>query len=137
LRGSFRCLVARAAGNVFTQRWKGALRETHQIPKIGTLFLFYTETVVMPRKKKEIQPDSADSPYTFSDEATKRKIKKHLTDIRDVITEEDIANVKVPGEEDSPLSPPADEEAPKKETKDEKAKLDREDDPITPWDVID
>ena len=33
----------------------------------------------------------------FKDEATERKVKRHLRDINDVITEMDIINAKVPG----------------------------------------
>lgn len=33
-------------------------------------------------------------PASFSDENTKNKIRKHLTDINDVISEEDIRNIK-------------------------------------------
>ncbi len=71
-------------------------------------------------------------PYSFSDIVTKNKIKKHLSDINDVITEEDIANVKVPGDEDSTKPPGANEGKDEKETLDEKA----EDKKITPWDVL-
>ena len=37
-------------------------------------------------KKKQSKNEDA-QPYRFSDEATQNKIKKHLTDIKDVITE--------------------------------------------------
>ena len=36
-------------------------------------------------KKKQSKNEDA-QPYRFSDEATQNKIKKHLTDIKDVIT---------------------------------------------------
>jgi hypothetical protein len=93
------------------------------------------ETRVMSKRKKEDKQDEQDAPYTFSDEATQKKIKKHLTDIKDVITEEDIANVKVPGEEDTP--PPANEEPSNDRKTEDKGKLAGENKPITPWDVID
>lgn len=32
-------------------------------------------------------------PYSYFDEATKEKIQRHLTDINDIITEEDIRNI--------------------------------------------
>ena len=74
-------------------------------------------------------------PYTFSDDATRNKIKKHITDIKDVITEEDIANVKVPGdEEDLPVAPAEEKD---EEREDEKGRLAGQGKPITPWDVID
>ncbi len=83
-------------------------------------------------RKKQKSEKGESIPYTFSDEVTKNKIKKHITDIKDVITEEDIANVKVPGEEEElPVSPT-------EENKDkEKGRLAGEGKPITPWDVID
>ena len=65
--------------------------------------------------KKNESRKMKSEPYTFSDEATKKKIKKHITDIKDVITEEDIANVKVPGEEDPLPVPPAEKEDEKKD----------------------
>ncbi len=32
-------------------------------------------------------------PSSYSDEVTKKKIQRHLTDINDIITEEDIRNI--------------------------------------------
>jgi len=95
----------------------------------------------MANEQKKRKSEDNPEPYTFSDEATQRKIKKHITDIKDVITEEDIANVKVPGEED-PLPVPAPERKAEKKNEDEKTdeekgKLAGEGKPITPWDVID
>ncbi|RYG40155.1 MAG: hypothetical protein EOO01_28015 [Chitinophagaceae bacterium] len=97
----------------------------------------------MSKQKKEDNQDEQDAPYTFSDEATKNKIKKHLNDIEDVITEEDIANVKIPGEEDTP-PPPTEEQVDENnvgqvdENKEaEKGKLAGQNKPITPWDVVD
>ena len=86
------------------------------------------------QKKRRSEKDES-QPYTFSDETTRKKIKKHIRDIKDVITEEDIANVKVPGEED-PL-PIAPTEEKKEEKEEEKGRLAGEGKPITPWDVID
>ena len=86
------------------------------------------------QKKRRSEKDEF-QPYTFSDEATKNKIKKHITDIKDVITEEDIANAKVPGEEDDLPVSPAEEK--KEKRNEEKGTLAGEGKPITPWDVID
>ena len=90
----------------------------------------------MDNEKKVNQPDNEQSePYSFSDEGTKRKIKKHLSDINDVITEQDIANVKVPGEGE-PLPPHlTDQDYEKKD--DDKEENFPEGKPLTPWDVID
>jgi hypothetical protein len=33
------------------------------------------------------------APYSYFDESTKEKIQKHLTDINDIITEDDIRNI--------------------------------------------
>lgn len=86
-------------------------------------------------QKKQEQPEKDESqPYSFSDEATKNKIKKHIHDIKDVITEEDIANVKIPGEEDT--LPLPEDEGEEMEDKTQK-KLPAEGKPITPWDVLD
>lgn len=84
----------------------------------------------MRNEQKKQQPEKDEfHPYSFSDEATKNKIKKHINDIKDVITEEDIANAKVPGEEDALPEP--------REEKDEKKEVPSEGKPITPWDIID
>jgi len=71
--------------------------------------------------------------YIFSDEATKRKIRRHIRDINDVITEKDIKNAKVPGLDESPI-PPAPQ---KKGKKSKKVVDDTPGNPITPWDVLD
>ena len=78
-------------------------------------------------EKKEPQP------YTFSDDATQNKIKRHINDIKDVITEDDIANAKIPGEE----APVVQSEVEKEENKDKNQGNPGEGKPITPWDVID
>ncbi|WP_276501508.1 hypothetical protein [Terrimonas pollutisoli] len=84
----------------------------------------------MAKSRKKLPEESIDSEsYTFNDDATKDKIKKHIHDIKDVITEEDIANAKVPGEEGNfPESPKEDEE--KKEEPHSEGK------PVTPWDIV-
>jgi hypothetical protein len=41
--------------------------------------------------------EEADLKKDIADDVTRKKIKKHLSDINDVITEEDIRNVKVLG----------------------------------------
>ncbi len=84
--------------------------------------------------KNQSENDEA-QPYSFSDEATKDKIKKHIYDINDVITEQDIANVKVPGEEE-PLPAHISEEFDEKKD-DSKKENSGEGKLITPWDVID
>lgn len=92
----------------------------------------------MDNEQNKRQPERDESqPYTFSDEATRKKIKKHITDIKDVITEEDIANVKVPGEEDALPVAPAEEKDEKEKKDEEKGRLAGEGKPITPWDIID
>jgi hypothetical protein len=68
-------------------------------------------------------------PYHFSDEATRKKIKRHLADIKDVITEKDIANVKVPGTENDPVVPS------EKETTRDNPESPR-DKTVTPWDTL-
>ena len=90
----------------------------------------------MDNNSKKNQSENHEAqPYSLSDEVTKEKINKHLSDINDVITEEDIANVKVPGEEE-PLPPRlSDRDYEKKD--DDKGENLTERKPITPWDVID
>jgi hypothetical protein len=87
----------------------------------------------MDQNQKKQQPENNDEqPYTFSDELTKKKIKRHLGDINDVITEKDIENVKIPGNEK-----PATVRTKKKEKKDKKSPVDdTPGNPVTPWDVL-
>ncbi len=44
--------------------------------------------------QSNIYPSVQPFPASFSDEITKNKIRKHLTDINDVISEDDIRNIK-------------------------------------------
>jgi len=71
-------------------------------------------------------------PYTFSDEVTKGKIRRHIKDINDVITEKDIKNAKVPGAEEEPPIVPK-----KKSKKNNKNVVDDiTGNPATPWDIL-
>jgi|GEM_PF-2685422 len=82
------------------------------------------------------EQNEEEKPYTFSDEKTKEKIQRHLSDPHDVISENDIRNVKIPGSED-PV-PKQEEDTPSDEKGSEK-KIDKgtEGKPTTPWDVLD
>ncbi len=75
-------------------------------------------------------------PYKFSDESTKSKIRRHLKDINDVITDKDIKDAKVPGAENG--TPPV-KQAKEKTRKKVKENLvdDTPGNPPTPWDVLD
>lgn len=83
-----------------------------------------------PQAKNQQKVNGEEQPYTFSDKATKEKIKRHLTDIKDVITENDIANVKIPGKDDEPS--PGDNS---KNTEVEDFE-NLNDKPVTPWDSL-
>jgi hypothetical protein len=78
-------------------------------------------------------------PYIFSDEVTKRKIRRHIRDINDVITDKDIKNAKVPGlEETTPALPgKADKKQPKNPKNPKNIVDDKPGNPVTPWDVLD
>jgi hypothetical protein len=95
------------------------------------------------KSKENSQPENINdpSPYTFSDQVTRKKIKKHLQDIHDVITEDDIKNVKIPGEETNTST--LDVEIDKQEVKDDnsvneekEAVFANHDTVITPWDIL-
>lgn len=81
--------------------------------------------------KKQPPVNGEGQPYSFSDEATKDKIKRHLNDIKDVITENDIANVKIPGKENE-VNPPGGNE--KDKTVENLESLKNK--PVTPWDTL-
>ena len=80
--------------------------------------------------KQKPMENEEDKPYTFSDEDTKKKIQRHLSDINDEISEKDIENVKIPGEEQPPIKIDTDEKN-KKPTEGAEGK------PATPWDLVD
>ena len=87
----------------------------------------------MLQDEKQQIPDTNGKPYTFSDEVTKKRIKRHISDINDIITENDIKNVKVPGNEKTPEGP-----AEKKIRKSKKPIADEAPgNPVTPWDILD
>jgi hypothetical protein len=89
----------------------------------------------MNQQAKKQQPvNGEEQPYSFSDEATKDKIKRHLTDIKDVITESDIANVKIPGKENDTINPPPPEAKEKDAGIENPALLKNK--PVTPWDTL-
>ena len=72
--------------------------------------------------------------YVFFDEATKRKIRRHIYDINDVITEKDIKNAKVPGQDEGQVQPPSQNE---KNNNKKQVVDDIPGKPLTPWDVVD
>jgi hypothetical protein len=92
----------------------------------------------MPSKDKASKVSKDQVPYKFSDHVTEEKIKKHLNDIHDVISEEDIKNVKIPGEETSKGSAPTPDLPKKDKTPSRKKKKEEpnEDSPISPWDLL-
>ena len=91
---------------------------------------------------KGIRSDLAtDTPiYQFSDEVTKRKIKRHIMDINDIITDKDIKDAKVPGAEEKnrAAAKTAAAARDKKTTKPNKNIVDdTPGNPATPWDILD
>ena len=68
-----------------------------------TLFGFGTDFVILPLKlqmmenqKKQLEPlINWTSLKSYKDEATYNKIRRHLTDINDTITEQDIRDIKL------------------------------------------
>jgi hypothetical protein len=95
------------------------------------------------KSKEKSQPENTNdaSPYTFSDQVTRKKIKKHLQDIHDVITEDDIKNVKIPGEETNTSNLDLDSDKPQPTdgnsvNEDKEAPSPNHDKIITPWDIL-
>ncbi len=86
--------------------------------------------MLVKQRKKHPEAEEQES-YSFYDEATKKKIRRHINDIKDVITEKDIANAKVPGKDDENM--PSEEEIEKKEEIESEINPDK---PITPWDTL-
>ena len=88
----------------------------------------------MSNKEKPKAETKNDPPYTFKDEVTKRKIRRHIKDITDVITEKDIKDAKVPGAEIT--SVPVKPAKKKKKGKDSNVVDDVPGNPATPWDIL-
>lgn len=75
-----------------------------------------------------------------SDKNTDRKIHRHLSDVNDVISEDDIKNVRTNFDQDGKidldgLNSPVDNKE-KIEIDEEEAKIETPSHPITPWDVL-
>ncbi len=79
----------------------------------------------MEPNQKVSKPALGYKPFdVFDDKATKSKIYRHLVDINDVISEDDIRNIKVSIADLSHIGSPKEEETHKHTS-------------ITPWDVMD
>lgn len=79
--------------------------------------------------------------YSFSDEQTRKKIRRHYMDINDIITDRDIKDAKVPGIEEKGKQNKKEKKAAKKATattsrKTRKAADDTPGNPATPWDIV-
>jgi hypothetical protein len=86
----------------------------------------------MPVRQRKNRPEAEEQDsYSFYDETTKKKIRRHINDIKDIITEKDIANAKVPGKDDA--DKPANEDIEKKEEIESEVNPDK---PVTPWDTL-
>jgi hypothetical protein len=80
------------------------------LPKLAQFYSHFQNFNDESASQKKITGKTVQNNHiVFSDEATKDKIKRHLTDIRDVITDRDIANVKIPGKENHVINPPGKE----------------------------
>ncbi len=90
-------------------------------------------------RKKRAPVDKDPKPYSFSDEVTEKKVRKHLEDINDVISEDDIKKVKIPGGEsaaeiEKTAKKPVDPESSTEEK--EKEIIPEEKQNITPWNIL-
>ena len=94
----------------------------------------------MPNKETSKPETKNVPPYTFKDEKTKRKIRRHIKDINDVITEKDIKDAKIPGAEITPVparpARPVKPAKKKKNGKDDNVVDEVPGNPATPWDIL-
>jgi hypothetical protein len=81
------------------------------------------------RKNLQLGGNDEQPPYTFSDERTKKKVRRHIRDIKDVITENDIKNAKIPGKEKA-VKPTRKKDEKPVDVHDAPGK------PVTPWDIL-
>ena len=85
----------------------------------------------MFQEKNHQEDDNGNEPYSFQDEVTEKKIKRHINDITDVISETDIKNVKIPGSEK-----PSNHI--KNRNGEKKPRIgSSEGNPVSPWDIVD
>ena len=88
--------------------------------------------------KKSTKSHTDDHNQLPSDEITRNKIDKHLSDIDDTISEEDIKNINtVTGAEDAGVKPEENTDKEKVDadrTKDDDIELDKE--APTPWEIL-
>lgn len=98
------------------------------------------------KQKDPVTGQDKKSEEKFSDEKTSQKIHQHLSDKNDVISEQDIENVRTDFNEESPAGA---EQASSEETENEKNETgdkketgenkDKQENPplITPWNILD
>lgn len=84
----------------------------------------------MKRVKPGKLAEEEDRKQDIADDLTKKRIREHLSDINDEITEDDIKNVRVPGHKEKPVKKKKkDDTALDDETKDDKPNL-------TTWNLL-
>ena len=92
-------------------------------------------------EKKKKDEEDCDDNLVFRDVQTRNKMERHMSDINDRITEEDIRNVKTDVTPNVQVNPGEDAEKmpPLHEEKGPKAKRDDPNDPDiqSPWNIID
>jgi len=87
---------------------------------------------MLNKENRQVQANNV-PPYSFTDEVTKGKIRRHIKDINDVITEKDIKNAKVPGAEEVTIRA---KPVKKGKKKDDNVVDDTPGNPATPWDIL-
>lgn len=93
------------------------------------------------RELRRKQEEDCNDTLIFRDDMTKKRVEKHMSDINDRITEEDIRNVKTDVTPNMAVNP-CDEEENLPPLKDETWEKARRDDPNapdvqSPWNIID
>ena len=85
----------------------------------------------MKPKKAGKLAEETDLQKDLVDDVTRKKIRKHLSDDKDMITDEDIRNVKIHPHKPRKVNPKKQEEVKKKKDDSEP-----ESPPITPWNIL-
>ena len=84
----------------------------------------------MKPKKAGKSAEETDLQKDLVDDVTRKKIRKHLSDEKDMITDQDIRNVKIHPHKPKKINPTKQEEIKKKDDSEP------ENPPITPWNIL-
>ena len=97
-------------------------------------FLYYFINKIKVMDKKSTKSHTDDHNQLPSDEVTRNKIDKHLSDIDDTISEEDLKNINTVTGTENDAVVPAESDEPK--LKDDDSDIEPKKEAPTPWEIL-